>query len=146
MFLGYLGAWGLRKWDCKAASRVRGLSDTEFHEAFGTEEQCRAALAWRFRLSGLRPFRALLSNAPSGLSVQPLQEADFADGRHDLPLDQAAVDGTVCGHPSDRDGEERHLFGGTGASARGQAADGLNDEAEDHGGDGAAREGQAASV
>ena len=28
----------------KVASRVRGLSDEAFREAFGTEEQCRAAL------------------------------------------------------------------------------------------------------
>ena len=34
----------------KIASRAQGLSDTAFREAFGTEEQCRAALArlrWR---------------------------------------------------------------------------------------------------
>ena len=29
---------------CKVASRVRGLSDEAFREAFGTKEQCRAAL------------------------------------------------------------------------------------------------------
>ena len=34
----------------KVASRVRGLSDEAFREAFGTEEQCRAALL-RLRLS-----------------------------------------------------------------------------------------------
>ena len=28
----------------KVASRVRGLSDEAFREAFGTEEQCRSAL------------------------------------------------------------------------------------------------------
>ena len=28
----------------KVASRVRGLSDEAFREAFGTEEQCRTAL------------------------------------------------------------------------------------------------------
>ena len=28
----------------KVASRVRGLSDEAFREAFGTKEQCRAAL------------------------------------------------------------------------------------------------------
>ena len=36
--------------DFKVASRVRGLSDAAFREAFGTEEQCRNALArlrWR---------------------------------------------------------------------------------------------------
>ena len=35
----------------KVASRVRGLSDEAFREAFGTEEQCRAAL---LRLRWLR--------------------------------------------------------------------------------------------
>ena len=63
----------------KVASRVCGLSDTEFHEAFGTEEQPRragpVALARRFRLSGLRAFRALLSKvlptAPGSLPRTP---------------------------------------------------------------------------
>ena len=35
----------------KVASRVRGLSDEAFREAFGTEEQCRAALV-RLRWPG----------------------------------------------------------------------------------------------
>ena len=44
----------------KVASRVRGLSDEAFREAFGTEEQCRtalapAALAGRLPLPLLRP-------------------------------------------------------------------------------------------
>ena len=44
----------------KVASRVRGLSDEAFREAFGTEDQCRrgagpAALAGRLRLPLLRP-------------------------------------------------------------------------------------------
>ena len=121
--------WGITEMGLKIASRVRGLSDAEFREAFGTEEQCRAALARGFRLAGLRPSWSLLAVSPSGLSVQPLQEADIADGRHDLPLDQAAADGGVCSHPSDRDGEERHLVGGVGTPARGETADGLDHEA-----------------
>ena len=35
----------------KVASRVRGLSDEAFREAFGTEEQCRSALV-RLRWPG----------------------------------------------------------------------------------------------
>ena len=35
----------------KVASRMRGLSDEAFREAFGTEEQCRAALV-RLRWPG----------------------------------------------------------------------------------------------
>ena len=54
-----------------------------------------------------------------------LQEADFADGRHDLPFDQAAADDVVCGRPSDRDAEERHPVGRVGAPAQGPAGNGL---------------------
>ena len=39
----------------KVASRVRGLSDEAFREAFGTKEQCRAALV-RLRLSDVSAF------------------------------------------------------------------------------------------
>ena len=43
----------------KLASQVRGLSEAQFREAYGTEEQCRAvvekaALAGWLRLPGLR--------------------------------------------------------------------------------------------
>ena len=70
---------------------------------------------------------------------QPLQEADLAHRGHDPPFDQAAADGLVRGHLSGRDGEERHLVGGTGPPFGGQARDGLDDEAEDHGRDGPVR-------
>ena len=73
-----------------------------------------------------------------------VQEANLADGGNDLPRDQAAAGDLVRGHPPDRDGEERHLIGGTRPSSRGQAADGLDHEAEDHGGDGSARGREAA--
>ena len=69
------------------ASRVRGPRDA----AFGTEERCRAASGRRFRLSGLRPSRAPLSDAPTGLSAPPLQEAGLAYRRNDLSLDQTAT-------------------------------------------------------
>ncbi len=44
-------AWGVTVTRFKVASRVRGLSDEAFREAFGTEEQCRAALV-RLRWPG----------------------------------------------------------------------------------------------
>ena len=133
----------------KVASRVRGLSDEAFREAFGTEEQCRAALVrlrWPdgFVCPLLRPSRALRAGGSGSLSMQPVQEADIAHGGHDLPRDQAAADTLVRRHPPDRDGEERHLVGGTRPPSRGQAADGLGREAQDHGGDGAARGGDGA--
>ena len=115
----------------KVASRVRGLSDEAFREAFGTEEQCRTALV---RLRWPDGFvcpccghREHLRAGGSGpLSMQPVQEADIAHGGHDLPRDQAAADTLVRSHPPDRDGEERHLVGGTRPPSRGQAADGLD--------------------
>ena len=130
----------------KVASRVRGLSDEAFREAFGTEEQCRTALV---RLRWPDGFvcpccghhgHCVLAGRGS-LSMQPVQEADIAHGGHDLPCDQAAADALVRRHPPDRDGEERHLVGGTRPPSRGQAADGLGREAQDHGSDGAARGG-----
>ena len=133
----------------KVASRVRGLSDEAFREAFGTEEQWPlgagpAALAGRLPLPLLRPSGALRAGGSGSLSMQPVQEADIAHGGHDLPRDQAAADTLVRRHPPDRDGEERHLVGGTRPPSRGQAADGLGREAQDHGGDGAARGGDGA--
>ena len=135
----------------KVASRVRGLSDEAFREAFGTEEQCRAALVrlrWPdgfLKMPLLRPSRALRAGGARALPMQPVQEADIAHGGHDLPRDQAAADTLVRSHPCpDRDGEKRHLVGGTRPPSRGQAADGLGREAQDHGGDGAARGGDAA--
>ncbi len=81
----------------KVASRVRGLSDEVFREAFGTEEQCRKALV-RLRwpggfvcpACGHRGHREL---AGRGLyQLQPLQEANLAHGGPDLPFDQAAAE------------------------------------------------------
>ena len=62
----------------KVASRVRGLSDEAFREAFGTKEQCRAALgpaALRAPLSwprSLPPMSATMSAAMIGSSLPPL--------------------------------------------------------------------------
>ena len=78
-----------------------------------------AALAGRLRLPRLRPSRALRAGGPGALPVQPLQEPDIAHGGHDLPCDQAAAEALVRGHPPDRDGEERRLFGGTRPPPRG---------------------------
>ena len=86
----------------------------------------------------------VFSGAAPALPVQPLQEAGFVDGGDDMPFNQAAFDGVVCGDPPCCDGEERHFVGRTGAASWGQAANRLDDEAEDHGGDGPARSGHAA--
>ena len=133
----------------KVASRVRGLSDEAFSGGlrYGGAVPLGAgpaALAGRLPLPLLRPSGALRAGGSGSLSMQPVQEADIAHGGHDLPRDQAAADTLVRRHPPDRDGEERHLVGGTRPPSRGQAADGLGREAQDHGGDGAARGGDGA--
>ena len=128
----------------KVASRVRGLSDEAFREAFGAEEQCRSALS-RLRwpdgfvcpACGHRGHCVLAE--PEPLPMLPVQEADILHGGHDLPRHQAAADAVVRGRPPDRNGEERDYLGRAGAPSRGQAADRLDHEAQDHGGDGAAR-------
>ena len=81
-----------------------------------------AALAGRLRLPLLRPSRALRAGGSGSLSMQPVQEADIADGGHDLPRDQAAADALVRSHSPDRDGEERHLVGGTRAAVSGSSS------------------------
>ena len=113
----------------KVASRVRGLSDEAFREAFGTEEQCRAALL-RLRwpdgflcpCCGHREHCVLAGRG--ALSMQPVQEADIAHGGHDLPRDQAAADTLVRRHPPDRDGEEGHLVNGGGIMHHAERPDG----------------------
>ena len=124
----------------KVASRVRGLSDEAFREAFGTEEQCRLAL---LRLRWPDGFvccgHCVLTGGAGSINATAARSRYRPRGGHDLPRDQAASDTLGCSHPPDRDGEERHLVGGTGPPSRGQAADGLVREAQEHGGDGAAR-------
>ena len=91
----------------KVASRVRGLSDEAFSGGLVRTVPLGAgpaALAGRLPLPLLRPSIAI--NATG-------EEADIAHGGHDLPRDQAAADTLVS---PDRDGEERHLVGGTRSS------------------------------
>ena len=115
----------------KVASRVRGLSDEAFREAFGTEEQCRTALV-RLRwpdgfvcpCCGHREHCVL---AGRGLycnrcKKQTSPTAGTIFHATKLPLTLAAI------HLID--GEERHLVGGTRPPSRGQAADGLGREAQ----------------
>ena len=102
----------------KVASRVRGLSDEAFREAFGTEEQCRTALV-RLRwpdgfvcpCCGHREHCVLAGRGLYQCNRCKKQTSPTAG--HDLPRDQAAADTLVRSHPPDRDGEERHLVGGT---------------------------------
>ena len=128
----------------KVASRVRGLSDEAFREAFGTEEQCRTALV-RLRwpdgfvcpCCGHREHCVLAGRGLYRCNRCKKQTSPTAGTI--FHADQAAADTLVRRHPPDRDGEERHLVGGTRPPSRGQAADGLGREAQGHGGDGAAR-------
>ena len=137
----------------KVASRVRGRkSDEAFREAFGTEEQCRAALV---RLRWPDGFVNRVTSAPAaaiagiacwrgrGLyQCNRCKKQTSPHGGHDLPRDQAAADTLVRRHPPDRDGKERHLVGGTRPPSRGQTADGLGREAQDHAAVMARREGE----
>ena len=111
----------------KVASRVRGLSDEGVSRGlrYGgavPRGAAPAALAGRLRLPLLRPSRALRAGGARALSMQPVQEADIAHGGHDLPRDQAAADALVRSHSPDRDGEERHLVGGTRPPSRGPSS------------------------
>ena len=136
--------YGVQGCIARAWSERRGVLGGLRHQGAVPRGAGPAALAGRLRLPLLRPSGALRAGGSGSLSMQPVQEADIAHGGHDLPRDQAAADTLVCRHPPDRDGEERHLVGGTRPPSRGQAADGLGRAAQDHGGDGAARGGDGA--
>ena len=106
---------------------VRGLSEAEFRERFGTEEACRKALfemRWRegLDLPGLRPPRLLRAQDPQAVPVQPLQEAGAADRRHRVPGHQAAADRLVRGHLPPDPGQGRDQLDRARPTARGQAA------------------------
>ena len=72
----------------KVASRVRGLSDEAFREAFGTKEQCRAALV-RLRwpggfvcpCCGHREVRRGKAPSPSGCESRPATVAPAGSNR-----------------------------------------------------------------
>ena len=73
----------------KVASRVRGLSDEAFREAFGAEEQCRSALSrlrWPdgFVCPACGHRGALCAGGPEPLPMQPVQEADILHGGHGI--------------------------------------------------------------
>ena len=118
----------------KVASRVRGLSDEAFREAFGTEEQCRTALV-RLRwpdgfvcpCCGHREHcvlagRGLYQCNRCKKQASPTAGTIFHATKLPLTLWFAAIHLTA-------DGEERHLVGGTRPPSRGQAADGLGRKA-----------------
>ena len=74
----------------KLAARVKGLSETAFQAAFGTEEQGRAVLErlrWPkgFLCPACRPCWAGLVGRASALPMQPLQAPGLAHGGDDLP-------------------------------------------------------------
>ena len=82
--------------------RVKGLSEAEFRQRFGTEAQCRAALfqlRWGkgWACPGCAHCRLCRAQGPGGLPVQPLQAPGRADRRDGVPLDQTAADHLVPG-------------------------------------------------
>ena len=110
----------------KLASQVRGLSEAQFREAYGTEEQCRAVvekLRWPagLRLPGLRRLRGQVAEHPAEDPVPGLPAPGLAHRRHHLPRHQAAADDVVPGHVADRDRQERDQLGRARAPARDQA-------------------------
>ena len=133
----------------KVASRVRGLSDEAFREAFGTEEQCRSALV-RLRWPGgfvcpccghrehcVLAGRGLYQCNRCKKQTSPTAGTIFHATKLPQTLWFAAIHLIVTA-------KNRHLVGGTRPPSRGQAAGGLGREAQDHGGDGAARGGDGA--
>ena len=88
----------------KVASRVRGLSDEAFREAFGTEEKCRTALV-RLRWPDGFVCPCCGHHGHCVLAGRGLYQCNrckkqtIAHGGHDLPRDQAAADTLVCRHP-----------------------------------------------
>ena len=133
----------------KVASRVRGLSDEAFREAFGTKEQCRAALV-RLRwpdgfvcpCCGHREHcvlagRGLYQCNRCKKQTSPHGGTIFHATKLPLTLWFAAIHLVVTAKNGISSVETRR-------PSRGQAADGLGREAQDHGGDGAARGGDTA--
>ena len=133
----------------KVASRVRGLSDEAFREAFGTEEQCRAALV-RLRwpdgfvcpscghrghcvLAG----RGLYQCNRCKTQTSPTAGTIFHATKLPLTLWFAAIHLVVTSKNGISSVELGRRLGVN-------TADGLDREAQDHGGDGPARGADAA--
>ena len=127
--------------------RVKGLSEAEFRQRFGTEEvpggAVPAALGQGLGLPGLRARGLCRAQGPRGLPVQPLQAPGRADRRHGVPLDQIAADHLVPGDLPSEPEQGRDELGRAGAAAGHPAADRLADEAQADGGDAGPRRRQA---
>jgi hypothetical protein len=128
----------------KLGSRVRSLSEAEFRAAYGTEEQCRAAveeLRWPMGfvcpVCGGREGTRLRHPAKDPVPLVPAPSV--VHGRHDLRRHQAAAHELVPGDPADHDGSGRDHLGRAGAKARDQADQRLGAEAEGPPGDRARR-------
>ena len=92
----------------------KGLSERQFRASYGTEEQCRAALAaWRwpqgFRLPALRRPAMLRDQGAQALPVRLLPPSGFLDRRHHLPFHQAGPDRLVPGHLPGHPNQEGYL-------------------------------------
>ena len=116
----------------KLASRV-GLSEAQFREAYGTEEQCRAAvekLRWpRASSAPVRRHRGQVAQHPAQSSAGPAATRSRSPP-DDLPRHQAAAHDLVPGHVAGRHRQERDQLGRAGPPARHQADQRLGAEAE----------------
>ena len=78
--------------------RTKGLSEVAFQGAYGSEEQCRAALEPRVVLPVLWPWRLLPAEKARQAAVQSLQASGIGDRRHDLSQRQVGAQGEICGN------------------------------------------------
>ena len=121
--------------------RVKGLSEAEFRQRFGTEAQCRAALfalrwgkGWACPGCGHGGYAELKGRAVYQCNRCKRQVGLTAG--HGVPLDQAAADHLVSGDLPSEPEQGRDELGRAGAAARHPAADRLADQAQADGGDG----------
>src|SRR5680860_265703 len=122
----------------------KGLSDRRFHELYGTEELCRAALfAWRWpkgvRLPPLRRRRLQRDPHARPAAMPELPPPGLADRRHHLPPHPPAAHRLVPGDAPDRPVQERHLQPGAVAPAGGQLRHRLEAPPQADAGDAGAR-------
>ena len=128
--------------------RVKGLSEAEFRQRFGTEAQCRAALfqlrwgkGWACPACGHGRCAEL-----KGRAVYQCNRCKHQVGLtagHGVPLDQAAADHLVSGDLPPEPEQGRDELGRAGAAAGHAPADRLADQAQADGGDAGARRREA---
>src|SRR5512143_997297 len=121
----------------------KGLSEAEFERRYGSEEQCRVAVARRLRLPALWRPTAQPGQDPRALSVHRLPAADVADRRNDLRGDQTCA-AELVSRPLSSDPEQAgHLQPGARPPPRRDPDDGVDGQAQAQAGDDGARRQEA---